>query len=693
MKFLKYLFLLICFFGWGQTPTVTVDQKFDWATNTTNAVARFLLTDEICPAGGLSINYTISGGGASFINQSSGSISFLEGEFKKELIIAKNTTVTGIQEFTITITSGTGYIIEPNDVFVVGGVAKFKVAEELPIASFPGAQGAGAFTPGGRGGTVLHVTSLADDGSPGTYRWAVQQNYPRIIVFDVSGVIELQTALDIVPPPFMTIAGQTAPEGGITIRHQLGHYLKRSNDIIIRYVRFEADQFANGQTATAKASLYTDGTSNIIMDHCNFRFAANTAALSTWDDLYEQDNVTVQWSHLSSSATGHLMGSAPSLVDRREFAGKNSSHHNLFTHISHRFPNINGSGFFEVVNNVAYNPFFRGSSVYNAAEAHIIGMYSRRYSSYSTQHAIATGEYLFGFEFPENDFRIYLENNRLEADGGVTYDEQYDSWIGTVLKHPGSSGIVYRQADSIPFKSDVRMFTKLGIPITEQMPLDAFDDIVADVGANKYLNEDGTYGTYRDTIDVRYINDAINRTCVTCNGESRPSVSDRSILYYNLPTNTRPVGYDTDNDGMPNVWENANGLNPDLDDSAGLDLDSNYTNIEMFINSVDAIQSPVPVTGINWNNNSQIVNVGGFLDLSYTFSPLNASNQGFTLSSSNTSVISNTGAVVGAGTAILTITTNDGGFTDTIDVMVNALPNPTPPVKRIGNGKFLLIDY
>jgi len=691
MKAINYLFFLICFSVVAQTPTVIVQSKFDWATNTTDAVIQFKLTDEYCPSGGLSINYTISDD--TYINQSSGSISFLEGEFKKELVISKNASIPSPQEVTLTLTSGTGYNVESDGTFMTGGIATFNIAEELPIASFPGAEGAGALVTGGRGGTILHVTSLADDGSPGTLRWALMENYPRIIVFDVSGIIDTNAMWDLAISPNVTIAGQTAPEGGITVRHRYGIYLKRSSNIIIRYLRFEFDQYRDG-TATTRAALYLDGNDGVVVDHCDFRFAGNTTALSVWDDNYRQGNVTIQRSHITNSQTGSLAGSAASSSSRRNYAGTNTFHHNLYTHTSHRFPNMDGNGFFEVINNVNYNYYFRGATVYNQAEVNYIGNYARKYSgsSYPSGHTLNIGEYLFSYEFPENDFRIYTDNNRWEG-SSQTYDKDYTSWTGVVYRHPESSGNPNRQASESPWRTMSR-FDNLGIPVTEQNPLVAFDSIVADVGANKYLNADGTYEVYLDTIATRYIDDAINATCVTCDGATRPDVTDRSILYYNIPENTRPVGYDTDDDGMPNTWEIANGLNEDVDDSADFDLDVNYTNIEMFINSVDEVQSPIDVTGIVWDNDAQIVQVGGFLDLSYTFSPSNATDKGFTLSSSNTGVVSNAGAIIDEGTATLTITTDDGSFTDVMNVTVNAASVPSPPTgKRIKKGKFILIDY
>lgn len=653
----KLLFFLFPFFALAQTPTVVVQTKFDWATNTTNAVVQFKLTDEYCPSGGLTINYTISDD--TYIDRSSGSISFLEGEFKKDLVISKNATISGTQSVTLTLTSGTGYIVEPNGTFMTGGIANFNVAESLPVPAFPGAEGAGAFVTGGRGGTVLHVTSLADDGSTGTLRWALTQNYPRIIVFDVSGIIDTNAMWDIAIPPNVTIAGQTAPEGGITIRHRYGIYLKRSSNIIMRYLRFEFDQFRDG-TTTTRTALYVDGNDGLIIDHCEFRFAGNTTALSVWDDNYRQGNVTVQRSHLSNSQTGSLAGGAASSTTRRNYAGTNTFHHNLFTHVSHRFPNMDGNGFFEVINNVNYNPYFRGATVYNTSEVNYVGNYSRKYSgsSYPAMHALNIGEYLFSYQFPENDFRIYTNNNRWEA-SGATYDKDYTSWTGVVFRHPESSGLATRQASESPWRTMTR-FDPLGIPVTEQDPLVAFNSIVADVGANKYLNADGTYGVYLDTVATRYIDDAVNATCATCSGATRPDVTNRSILYYNLPTNTRPAGYDTDNDGMPDTWETANGLNNSIDDSVGNDLDPNYTNIEMFINSVDSAVASYGYT-VTPTSGLTTTEAGGSDTFTVVLNELPASNVVFDITSNDTGE-----GTVSAST--LTFTTGNWSTPQTITV-------------------------
>jgi uncharacterized protein YjdB len=154
---------------------------------------------------------------------------------------------------------------------------------------------------------------------------------------------------------------------------------------------------------------------------------------------------------------------------------------------------------------------------------------------------------------------------------------------------------------------------------------------------------------------------------------------------------------DTDGDGLDDNWEMSEF--GDLDETATGDTDGDgYLNVEEWAHSLvdDVEDTPIAVTGITWDDDNQSVEVGGFLDLSYTFSPVNATDQGFTLSSSDTGVVSDAGAIVGEGTATLTITTNDGSFTDDMSVTVTAASGNGQVIRARGgmlrvNGGFVRI--
>lgn len=220
-------------------------------------------------------------------------------------------------------------------------------------------------------------------------------------------------------------------------------------------------------------------------------------------------------------------------------------------------------------------------------------------------------------------------------------------------------------------------------PVTAQQ---AFTNLITngDVGAYKYLDDNGYVQEYRDSYDASLLSAISNDQYYT--------KSTSNMVLPSLPSNTRPSSYDTDNDGMSDAWEIR--TYGDLSQSYRDDYDGDgVPNIEEYMNQVDTDNiTTVAVTGISWDNDSQIVELGGYLDLSYTFSPLNATDQTFTLSSSNTSVVSNAGSVVGVGTAVLTITTNDGGFTDTMNVTVTEATTPSGSIgDRIKKSLFQVI--
>lgn len=457
------------------------------------------------------------------------------------------------------------------------------------LKAFPTAEGAGAFSQGGRGGKVLHVTTLEDGNQEGTFRWAVTQQFPRIIVFDVSGVIELNSWLGVGEKSGdLTIAGQTAPEGGVTIRHYgLGFY--RMNNLIMRYLRFEFKGRFDPNGMQNKAALYVEGCTNAVLDHCSIRYAWGSAALGMWDDLRPQGDNTVQFCLLSDSQTGALVGSAPSIESRAPLAGKNSFHHNLFAHISHRFPNINGDGKFEVINNVAYNYQWKLSSIYNKSESNFINNYYRGgpASNVLWGARLNIGDYLKDFDPEYNNPKVYTRGNVIE-DSRNTMKATDDSWSKFVILYN-----YYDRVNMPAEESKYRSYTEfppLGIPISTQSAMEAYEIILGDVGANSFLRQDGSVGRFLDTVDERNINDVKNRICSNCPSDgssSLPDLTNPETLFFAIPNNRRQDDYDTDRDGMPNIWEMANGLNPEIDDSAQDADGDGYTNIEEFLNMVD----------------------------------------------------------------------------------------------------------
>ena len=227
------------------------------------------------------------------------------------------------------------------------------------IPAFPGAEGAGANAKGGRGGKVIYVTNLNDSGS-GSLRAALEATDPRIVVFRVSGIIHLKSRLKIYNP-YLTVAGQTAPGGGILIR---GYYIDiYTHDCVFQYIKYRAGRL---ETEQAKTFFIRDGAYNILFDHISASWSEdeNFTCYSVSKPTY---NITLQWSMVCEGLYGeghnnHAAGPTFGSVSEADKMQNLSVHHNIFTNNSFRNPYIKNKNA-EVVNNITYN-WERWSSMY-----------------------------------------------------------------------------------------------------------------------------------------------------------------------------------------------------------------------------------------------------------------------------------------------------------------------------------------
>ncbi len=421
-----------------------------------------------------------------------------------------------------------------------------------PIA-FPGAEGSGMYAAGGRGGDVYEVTNLNNSGT-GSIVDAVSSGN-RTIVFRVSGTIELGDVI-LKPKSYTTIAGQTAPGDGICIKGRI--YIGSVNDVVIRYIRVRVDEGAANSSGDA---IDIASGHNIIIDHVSGSYARDET-ISCQDG---SDKVTVQWCIMSEALTfeGHSYGS----LIRGEYGEEKSYHHNLYAHNNNRNPrpgNYTSTSkdpeglHFDFRNNVMYN--WKGDQPgYNADSST-----TTRYNFIANVCIVGPESNFTGYMFKENcpDCYAYWADNAY----GHTYNSisvPADQWSLVRFNGPSSTEITEYKARSYEIPMN---------PVTTTSAAQALEDVLEKAGAS--------FPT-RDIIDTRIINDVKNGT-----GSSISSTDDQPEGGW--PTlNSSPAPSDSDHDGMPDSWENTKGLNSgNADDRNGYDLSSDFTNLEVYLNSL-----------------------------------------------------------------------------------------------------------
>jgi hypothetical protein len=418
-----------------------------------------------------------------------------------------------------------------------------------PLPAFPGAEGFGATTPGGRGGRVLFVTNL-DDSGPGSFRAACEAEGPRTVVFRVSGTIALKTDV-VVKNPYLTVAGQSAPGDGICLRDYT--FGVATHDVIVRYLRGRLGDESKSQSDGLDI---LHGARDVIFDHCSATWSVDEC-LSLSGNV---SNVTVQWCligeslHRSVHAKGsHGYGS----LSRAN--GPVSWHHNLWIHNSARNPRLGdnygrGPTFptFDVRNNVIYN--FGGNAsglTQGKLKINYVGNYLRAGPDSTARTPMTIG--------PNSDITIHFSGNVYEGHADFTADNR---------KFPSAYEINgQRQVRLAETPFDVA-------PVTTVPAAEALELVLANVGA--ILPQ-------RDAVDARLVGHVRNR-------EGRKIDSQKEVGGW-PELKTGPVPADSDNDGLPDAWENAHGLNASDATDTALDADQDgYTNLEEYLNGTDPRQ-------------------------------------------------------------------------------------------------------
>lgn len=489
-------------------------------------------------------------------------------------------------------------------------------AQQAP--AFPGAEGFGRYVTGGRGGKVYHVTSLEDSGN-GTLRWALKQPGPKTIVFDVSGYIDLKKQLEVTSNT--TIAGQTAPGDGITLRYYTLSFNKCDN-VIVRFIRSRRSQLKDVNDGAD--AVKGDKRKNIIIDHCSFSWSIDEVA-----SFYDNLNFTMQWCNITEALAnpGHSKGEHSY---GGIWGGKGASfHHNFIAHVQNRAPRFNGARYkwegydkekygntvqaerVDFRNCVMYN-WGNGNGCYGGPGGGYVNIVNNYYKAGpATRNKTRVTEVSIGESGNSTPTdlcgyasRYYISGNYVTAaTSPENYDWQgvkYDDGLFTINgeKYIADAAHLYGENETYAKNDDgtdcIRL--KLDEPIdagevTTHKAQTAYEKVLAYCGAS----------LVRDACDIRYAEEAKSGTTTfkgsvvkldgildiinDPEGEENPATAS----FPNLRKEKRPANYDTDADGIPDEWETANGMNPsDADDGNAYTIDTKgyYTNLEVYLNSI-----------------------------------------------------------------------------------------------------------
>lgn len=450
-------------------------------------------------------------------------------------------------------------------------ITSLEASANAELLAFPGAEGFGANSVGGRGGQVIKVTNLNDSG-PGSLRTALTASEKRIVVFDVSGIINLQSDLTI-RTPYLTIAGQTSPSGIMVTGRSV---TINTHDVIVQHMRFRVG--SHGATSSddyetldsirivgnSQPAWYPNEAYNIIFDHCSISWGVD----ENFEVALGATNITVQWSIISEGLryAGHPKGehSKGFIVWGRLATTPMaiSFHHNYLAHNTDRNPMISGSEvapypdvFLDAINNVVYD-FYGGLTMmtYGPAKVNWINNYVKQ-GTLSALYAFEAVHFPTGFAVKPH---IFTEGNIGSRRLSLT-DPQ---WL---------VGLEWRNE---LLSTDFRALNRWpASPVnTVEASVEMADCILSAVGATAPV---------RDSVDLRVLNDFPNGTGTFMDNVIYP---DDFPMY---STSAPPA--DDDGDGMADSWEVSEGLDPSSNDSAQDKDGDGYTNIEEYLHNLSTM--------------------------------------------------------------------------------------------------------
>jgi len=424
----------------------------------------------------------------------------------------------------------------------------------IDTIAFPGAEGAGKFAKGGRGGDVYHVTTLKDSGH-GSFREGIESTKgSRTIVFDISGMIRLKKDIKIEDKSYLTIAGQTAPGKGITFADR-NLRIENCSHIIARYFRIRLGD-ENKPDGTALDCITVNYSDHIILDHLSLSWGIDGNG-----DFRGLKHSTLQWLIFSEALHNslHREGAHAMCTSFRDNQGFATLHHNIYASSRNRHPSVSGGPqVLEFCNNLNYN--WAGGQNISGEQFNLINNYYKAGPSLKAEYPL---------QFKSKEIRPvshgYFSGNHF---GGLS--EQYNQDNYTAMNY---------KAFNTKYKSSTREFFE----VTKRFDAGKYKLTKIDSAKKAYescLKKSGC-SLMRDTVDERLIKCIIDKTGKVIDSQNDVGGWD---MY---PSVARPSGYDSDQDGMPNAWERKLGLN--LNDPADGNKDRNndgFTNLEEYINSL-----------------------------------------------------------------------------------------------------------
>ena len=450
-----------------------------------------------------------------------------------------------------------------------------------PLAAFPGAEGFGAYATGGRGGSVLYVTNLNADG-PGSLQWAIDQPGARYILFKVSGVIDTQIHLT---NGDVTIAGQTSP-GGITIRglvtdetpyqdQAVQPPADHAENWILQHVRLRP-----GLDGPSDDGLRIRYTRNAIVDHVSIGNATDEAI-----EISYSHDITVQNTVIAETVGGHSFYGGVLLNYSNPANGFGldnvSLHHDVFNRIEGRLPEgsreslaaVNSHMNLEMSNNLYWDPNFF------VALGRTTG-----------QLTDASG----------NPYPIYWNLNAVNNYFRTRSDFPYGMFDDQILRTPLNNLYVSGNKMSLyPTRSDYQLFyccndyqsvtnpstsSQAAHNLSARNPFPAITYTPTDQLVNLLLNTAGAWP--RDPMDIRLMRSVATNTIASAPRNTNPA-GDALLTAYSGSAPAAPT--DTDNDGMPDAWETARGLNPNVVNTNAHTLSSaGYTDLDVYLQELSA---------------------------------------------------------------------------------------------------------